>query len=120
LSDGSSDVPERKFAMMTEARKRLVNELAATGIASPLLILLLALTRGRMVLFWLASPFFYVARPITIWINTVSPPTGGAWFEGLQTIFEVLFVFVWILVWMILFGGVKLIEKLIYRKKREA
>jgi hypothetical protein len=106
--------------MMKAGRKRLILELAATGIAPPLVMLLLVFMRAARALVWIALPIFYLGRMITSLIDKVSPPQGAGWFEGLGTALIVDFILMWIFLWVILFAIVKLIEKLIERKKREA
>jgi len=105
---------------MTAGRKRLIIELAATGVAPPLVMLILVLVRAAKALVWIALPVLYLGRAITSLIEKFFPTQGGGWFQGLGTALIVDGVLMWIVVWMVLFAIVKLIEKLIGRKKREA
>ena len=102
-------------------RKRLIVELVATAIASPLLIVLLALLHQQTIFWWLAFPFVNLTGRIGAWINSVLPPQGGGWFEGLGTILIAEVIPAVILIWAILFAVVRLIEGLIKmrRERRE-
>jgi hypothetical protein len=65
-------------------------------------------------------PFLNLTRGIGTWINSVFPPQGGGWFEGLGTILAVEVIPALILIWVILFAGVRLMERLVKKKKRVA
>ena len=106
--------------MSKAGRKRLIVELAATAVAAPLFVVLLVLLHQQMILWWFAWPFLSVTYRIGTWMNSVFPPQGGGWFEDLGAIIVVELLPTLILIWMIMFGVVKMIEKLIKRKKRNA
>jgi hypothetical protein len=65
-------------------------------------------------------PILYLGQAITALIWKVFPPQGGGIFAGFGTALIVDFVLAWIAVWMVLFALLKLIQKLINRKKKEA
>jgi len=100
--------------------KRLIIELVATCIASPLLMLLLLLVRAGRVLVWIEQATFQFRQAIASQIEKIFPPDDGGWFKGLGTAIIVDFVLTWILLWVVLFAIVRLVEVLIERKKREA
>lgn len=104
---------------MTDDRKGLVKELVITGIAPPFLMLLLNFTSGFRGLILIFLPILYLGRGICWLIELVFPP-GGGWFAGLGTALIVDFVLIWIAMWMVLFGLVRLADRRINRKKREA
>lgn len=104
---------------MTDDRKRLVKELVITWIAAPFLMLLLNFTSGFRGFFWIILPIVYLGRAITWLIELVFPP-GGGWFAGLGTASIVDYVLIWIAMWMVLFVLVRLADRRINRKKREA
>ena len=100
--------------------KRLIKELALTGAAAPIVLLLLFALRGVRFLFYGLLPIFYLGRVITSLIEKVFPPQGGGWFQGLGTALIVDVVLLWVAVWLVLFVLARLITKQINRKKREA
>ncbi len=106
--------------MMTGAGKRLIRDLALTGIASPIVLLLLFAVRAARFLMWIVVPILYVGQAITALIWKMFPPQSGGMFAGFGTALIVDFVLAWIVVWIVLFAIVKLIQKCINRKKREA
>ena len=95
-----------------------MTELTLTGVASPLVIFLLALTGANQLLAWLAAPGVLFEQFVADWYDRVFP-TGG-WFGGLAPVALMDVAFTWISIWLVLFAIVKLIEKLIEQKKREA
>jgi hypothetical protein len=105
---------------MTTARKRRIRDLALTGVAAPLVIVLLILAHATRFMVWILMPILYLGHEITGLIVKVFPPQGGGWFEGLGISLVVDFILAWIVVWIVLFALVKLIQKCINRKKREA
>lgn len=106
--------------MMTKARKRLIRDLALTGVASPLVLLLLFAVRAGKFLMWIVLPILYVGQGITALIWKMFPPQGGGMFAGFGTALIVDFILAWLVVWIVLFAIVKLVQKLTHRKKREA
>ncbi len=107
--------------MMKAGRERLIVELGATGIAAPILILVLILVRATAVLFLLVMPFIDLGMKIGSWLTSMFPSLGqGAWFQGLGTELGVDVVFVWIEVWILLFVIVKLVRRWKNRGNREA
>jgi hypothetical protein len=105
---------------MTNARKRLIRDLALTGVASPLVLLLLFAVRAGRFLMWIVLPILYAGQAITGLIWKVFPPQSGGMFAGFGTALIVDFILAWIMVWIVLFVLLKLIQKLLHRKKREA
>ena len=105
---------------MTGARKRLIRDLALTGVASPIVLLLLFAVRAARFLMWIVLPILYLGQAITSLIVRIFPPQGGGVLQGFGTALIVDFVLAWIVVWMVLFALVKLIQKCINRKKRAA
>ena len=105
---------------MTGARKRLIRDLALTGVASPIVLLLLFAVRAARFLMWIVLPILYLGQAITSLIVRIFPPQGGGVLQGFGTALIVDFVLAWIVVWMVLFALVKLIQKWTNRKKREA
>ena len=105
---------------MTITVKRLIRDLAISGVASPLVLLLLFFLRAGRFLMWIVLPILYLGQAITALIWKVFPPQGGGIFAGFGTALIVDFVLAWIAVWMVLFALLKLIQKLINRKKKEA
>jgi hypothetical protein len=105
---------------MTSTVKRLIRDLAISGVASPLVLLLLFFLRAGRFLMWIVLPILYLGQAITALIWKVFPPQGGGIFAGFGTALIVDFVLAWIAVWMVLFALLKLIQKLINRKKKEA
>jgi hypothetical protein len=103
--------------MAMSDRKRFITELVATAIASSLLIVLLALLHQQTIFWWLAFPFVSLTGRIGAWINSVFPPQGGGWFEGLGTILVAEAIPAVILIWVILFTIVRLIERLIKMRR---
>jgi hypothetical protein len=80
----------------------------------------LILAQAAKAMVWVMMPILYLGRAITALIVRIFPPQGGGWFEGLGISLIVDFVLAWIVVWIILFALVKLMQKCINRKKREA
>jgi hypothetical protein len=105
---------------MTVARKHRIRDLALTGVAAPLVIVLLILAHATRFMVWVLMPILYLGHAITGLIVKVFPPQGGGWFEGLGISLVVDFILAWIVVWIVLFALVKVIQKCINRKKREA
>jgi hypothetical protein len=105
---------------MTVARKHHIRDLALTGVASPLVLLLLFAARAGRFLMWIVVPLLYLGQEIAALIWKVIPPRGGGMFTGFGTALIVDFVLAWIAVWIVLFALLKLIQKLTNRKKREA
>jgi hypothetical protein len=106
--------------MMTVQRKRLIRDLAATGVAAPFVILLLILAQAAKFLVWVLMPILYLGQAITSLIVRICPSHGGGELAGFGMVLIVDFVLAWIVVWIILFALVKLIQKCINWKKREA
>jgi hypothetical protein len=106
--------------MMTDRRKRLIRDLVVTGIAAPLVIVVLIVVHAARGLVWALMPILYLGRAISALIERLFPPQGGGWFEGLGTTLMVDFVLAWIAIWIVLFAMLKLMQKWIDRKKREA
>jgi hypothetical protein len=104
---------------MTSAGKRLIRDLALTGIASPLVLLLLFFMRAGRFLMWIVLPILYLGQAITSLIGRVFPPQGGGMLQGFGRVLVVDFILTWIVVWMVLFAIVKLIQKLTSRNNRE-
>jgi hypothetical protein len=107
-------------ASMMKDRKRLIKELVFTGIAAPFVMLLLLAMHVTRPLVWVLMPLFYLGRAISSLIESIFPPQGGGWFQGLGTALIVDFLLAWIAVWAVLFVLVRLIRSRINRKKREA
>ena len=105
---------------MTVARKRLIRDLAVTGVAAPLVILLLILAQAAKAMVWVMMPILYLGQTITSLIVRIFPSQGGGLLQGFGATLVVDFILAWIVVWIILFALVKLIQKSINRKKREA
>jgi hypothetical protein len=105
--------------MMTVQRKRLIRDLALTGIAAPLVILLLILARAAEALVRIMTPILYLGQAITSLIGRVFPPRGGGMLQGFGRVLVVDFILMWIVVWIVLFAIVKLIQKLTSRNNRE-
>jgi hypothetical protein len=105
---------------MANARKHHIRDLAWTGIASPLVLLLLFFVRAGRFLMWIVLPILYVGQAITGLIWKAFPPHGGGMFAGFGTALIVDFILAWIVVWIVLFAIVKLMQKWMHRKKREA
>ncbi len=106
--------------MTTVARKHHIRDLVLTGVASPLVLLLLFAVRAARFLMWIVVPILYVGQAITGLIWKMFPPQSGGMFAGFGTALIVDFVLAWIVVWIVLFVLLKLIQKCINRKKREA
>jgi hypothetical protein len=105
---------------MAIARKHRIRDLVLTGVASPLVLLLLFAARAGRFLMWIVVPILYLGQEITALIWRAFPPRGGGMFVGFGTALIVDFVLAWIAVWIVLLALLKLIQKLINRKKREA
>lgn len=105
---------------MTHARKRLIRDLLITGVIAPFVVLLLIVVRAARFLMWIVLPILHVGQAITVLIWKMFPPHGGGMFAGFGTALVVDFILTWILVWAVLFALLKLIQKCIFRKKREA
>jgi hypothetical protein len=105
---------------MTNARKRLIRDLTLTGVAAPLVILLLILAQAAKAMVWVMMPILYLGQAITALIVRIFPSQGGGELAGFGTVLIVDFVLAWIVVWIVLFAIVKLIQKCINGKKREA
>ncbi len=105
---------------MTVQKKHDIRDLALTGLASPLVLLLLFFLRAGRFLMWIVLPILYVGQAITGLIWKMFPPQGGGMFAGFGTALIVDFVLAWIVVWIVLFAIVKLMQILLHRKKREA
>jgi hypothetical protein len=105
---------------MAAAGKHLIRDLALTGLASPLVLLLLFAARAGRFLMWIVVPILYLGQEITALIWKVVPPQGGGMFAGFGTALIVDFILAWIAVWIVLFVLLKLVQKLFNRKKREA
>jgi len=105
---------------MAGARKRFIRDLVLTGIASPIVLLLLFAVRAARFLMWIVVPILYAGQAITALIWKMFPPQSGGMFAGFGTALIVDFVLAWFVVWIVLFAIVKLIQKCINRKKREA
>jgi hypothetical protein len=106
--------------MMTVGKKRLIRDLVLTGVASPIVLLLLFAVRAARFLMWIVMPILYVGQAITALIWKMFPPQSGGLFAGFGTALVVDLVLAWIVVWIVLFALVKLIQKCIHWKKREA
>jgi hypothetical protein len=98
--------------MSTAARKRLIVELVATAFASPVLIFGLGRLGEWRILWLLGWPLVVLSSTVMKWINPANALQGpiDLWSA---------FLLLCILVWMILFGIVRLFERLIKRKKRD-
>ena len=105
---------------MTVRKKHHIRDLALTGIASPLVLLLLFFLRAGRFLMWIVMPILYAGQAITALIWKMFPPQGGGMFAGFGTALIVDFILAWIVVWIVLFALVKLLQICIHRKKREA
>jgi hypothetical protein len=105
---------------MTSARKRFIRDLALTGVAAPLVIVLLILAQAAKALVRIMTPILYLGQAITSLIGRVFPPQGGGLLQGFGRVLVVDFILTWIVVWIVLFALLKLIQKLTHRKKREA
>ncbi len=105
---------------MTVRRKHHIRDLALTGIASPLVLLLLFAVRAGRFLMWIVMPILYAGQAITALIWKMFPPQGGGMFAGFGTALVVDFILAWIVVWIVLFALLKLLQICIHRKKREA
>jgi hypothetical protein len=105
---------------MTVARKHLIRDLALTGLASPIVLLLLFAVRAGRFLMWIVLPILYAGQAITALIWKIVLPRGGGMFAGFGTTLVVDFVLAWIMVWIVLFALLKLTQKCLRRKKREA
>jgi hypothetical protein len=105
---------------MAVARKHRIRDLVLTGVASPLVLLLLFAARAGRFLMWIVVPILYLGQAITAVIWKAFPPQIGGMFAGFGTALIVDFVLAWIAVWIVLFVLLRLIEKLTNRKKREA
>jgi len=69
---------------------------------------------------WIVWPIVMLGLAVSDWINHVFPPQGEGWFEGLGTTVLVEAAFLWLWIWILLMVIVKLIEKFIPRKRRNA
>lgn len=105
---------------MTVRRKHLLRDLALTGLASPLMLLLLFAVRAGRFLMWIVVPILYLGQQITALIWKAFPPQGGGMFAGFGTALIVDFVLAWVAVWIVLFVLLKITQKCINRKKRDA
>ena len=103
-----------------DGRKRLIKELVLTGVAAPFVMALFLALRELRVLVLIFLPILYLGRAISSLIESIFPPSGGGWFAGLGTALIVDFVLAWLATWIVLFVLVRLIERQINRKKREA
>ncbi|MGA7341075.1 MAG: hypothetical protein WBE72_21480 [Terracidiphilus sp.] len=105
---------------MQEVRKRLIKDLVVTGVASPILILLLAFLGGGWIVISLAMPLNELAIKIGSWIDTIFPPRGG-WFEGAGTYALSILILASFEVWVALFVFARLIRfQMSRREKRDA
>jgi hypothetical protein len=102
---------------MKPTTKRILIELAATAVASPLLLLLLLVTRALTVLAILAAPTIPLVRLLSGWIDTISPPPGGVWLSGLANaaLAEVILLPIW--TWFLLMVIVELFQR--FKPRRE-
>jgi hypothetical protein len=105
---------------MANAKKHTIRDLALTGIAAPLLIVLLILAQAAKVMVRVMTPILYLGQAITGLIERMFPPQPGGFLQGFGTVLVVDFILTWIVVWIVLFVLLKLIQRLINRKKREA
>jgi hypothetical protein len=95
--------------------KRTIVKLATTGLASPVIIFLLAYMHAGWFLFLLALPGMLLGMPISSWYNRKFPPEG--WFGGLAPDILIGLVSAWILIWIFLMDIVNSVEKHIKGKR---
>jgi hypothetical protein len=98
-----------------EGKVRTIIKLIATGLASPLIIFLLACLHAGWLLLLLSLPGVWLGRPISDWYNREFPPEG--WFGGLAPDVFIGFVSAWILIWIFLMDIVNSVEKHIKGKR---
>ncbi len=104
--------------MSAERKRRLVIELTLTGVASPLVIFLLALMGANQVLGLLAAPGILLGQLIGNWYDRVFPSEG--WFGGLAPVALMDVASTWILIWIVLIAAVSLVERYIHQKREKA
>jgi hypothetical protein len=97
-------------------KRRLLIELTATAVASPILLFLLIRLNASNILAVLAFPTLPLARVASNMILAASPPQGG-WFPGLGAtlLAEVFILPLW--TWILLLILVKLVERFIPRRE---
>ena len=98
--------------------KRLLIELTATGVASPLLLFLLLLVHAFQAFAVLAYPTVPVANALSGWIQAIDPPQGGGWLPNLGSaiLAEIILLPLW--TWILLMIGVKLVERFIPKREK--
>jgi hypothetical protein len=100
------------------SKRRFVLELAATAIASPLLLGLLLLTHAYRIAWFIAFPVIWFGRTIAGWISLKLPGQDDGWFGGLTTIAIVDAVLLWVYTWALLICALKLFERLTSGKEK--
>jgi hypothetical protein len=92
---------------------------ASTGIASPLLILLMIRLKMEFMLVFFA-PVFLFGIPLSSLMEKLFPPQGGGWFVGVGQAILVDLVLACIYLWIVLMFFVKFVEFLIRKRKEKA
>src|SRR5580698_10562412 len=98
---------------MTAANKRLMIELIATGIASPVFLLLMILGHFSQVIAFLTVLVLPLAQLLGGWLNQLFPPQGGVWFAGLGNVLLADILLESILTWILLMTAVKLLQRFV-------
>jgi len=93
---------------MKTGTRRLLIELVATAVASPVILLLLLLLHAYTVLAILAYPTLPLLKAVSGWVHVNYPSQGGGWFPGLgeAMLAEVFILPVW--TWLLLMILVRL------------
>jgi hypothetical protein len=101
--------------MAVSDRKRFIVELVTTAIASPVLIVVLSRSGAETILLLLGWPCLWLGSVLAHWIGFIFATDAVGYIY-----IWISFLLFCILVWVILFAVVRLVERLIKRKKREA
>jgi hypothetical protein len=102
---------------MTAARKRLVIELIATGIASPVFLLLMILARVYKVIAFLTMLVQPIGQLLGDGLNRLFPPQNGAWFCTMGNVLLADVLLELILIWILLMIAVKMLQRFVSNKR---
>jgi hypothetical protein len=102
---------------MTAANKRLTIELVATGIASPVFLVLMILVHAYHVIAVLTVIVTPLGQLLGDWLNRLFPPTGGVWFAPLGNVLLADMILESLLTWILLMTAVKLLQRFVLKRR---
>jgi hypothetical protein len=102
---------------MTAAKKRLLIELIATGIASPVLLIVMILMRKLLFIGLLTRVVTPLGQVLGDWMNKVSPPDGSAWAAPLGNVLLADMILECILIWILLMTAVKMLQRFVLKRR---